>query len=124
VEGLLAPPSGPGAPPAPEAVASRLKQDAAGMATHADYSPVSAEKPARPGEKLLLFVPGLGKVDSVKVMFDGKPGAVAAAGVVPNVGGLCQVTVTVPADLGAGSVSVTVTTPDALSDVLEIEVAR
>lgn len=55
-----------------------------GLVFHADFSPVTPESPGRPGETLLAFVTGLGKVD--QQVENGIPALFAATGRV-TVGG-------------------------------------
>ena len=55
-----------------------------GLVFHDDFSPVTPESPARPGETLVAFVTGLGKVD--QPVENGVPAAFAATGSV-TVGG-------------------------------------
>jgi uncharacterized protein (TIGR03437 family) len=90
-------------------------------ALHADYSVVSASRPAKPGETVLLFVTGLGVTDpaiadgaaaplgppfrlalpsaNIAVFVGGLPATTSFAGLAPGFPGLYQINVEVPKNL-------------------------
>jgi uncharacterized protein (TIGR03437 family) len=88
-------------------------------ALHADYSAVTSDSPARPGETILLFSTGLGDVQpaqasgqaagsnsrvsaDVQITFAGRPARADFVGLAPGYSGLYQMNVTVPADSAPG----------------------
>ncbi|MBK5292504.1 MAG: hypothetical protein JJE04_12615 [Acidobacteriia bacterium] len=115
------------------------------LASHADSSLVTRENPARPGETIVLFMSGLGRVEPAvtagqaggatplsrvtgsapKVLFDGRPGEVLFAGLAPGLVGVYQVNVIVPQEtVASDSVTVAVATPDAFTDLVDLPVGR
>ncbi|MFB3777466.1 MAG: hypothetical protein ACE141_07630 [Bryobacteraceae bacterium] len=90
------------------------------VASHSDYSVVTREAPARPGEWIILWATGLGPVvppaaygkiptqaaqikqlDAFRVLLDGAPvppSHIGYAGVAPGWGGLYQINVKLPDD--------------------------
>jgi uncharacterized protein (TIGR03437 family) len=106
---------------------------------NADWSPVSATSPARPGEYLILFLTGLGAVSpaipagqaggdngkngplnqlpvgAVTVAFGGRQVAISFAGLAPGFVGLYQVNFQVPADMPRGTFALVVSTKDGSS---------
>jgi uncharacterized protein (TIGR03437 family) len=100
-------------------------------ALHADFSLVTAAKPAKIGETILLFVTGLGLVspavpdgtpgpfnpfstvtNTITVFIDGVPATTSFAGLAPQLIGLYQINVEVPAGVGTGSVYLDISGPD------------
>ena len=94
-------------------------------ALHRDFEPVSTERPAVPGEKILLFATGLGETrpaqvsgepatgeapvtGDVTVTIGDRPASVSYAGAAPGFVGLYQINVTIPAGLESGDVAVEV----------------
>ncbi len=93
------------------------------LASHRDYSLVSPESPARPGEVILLWATGLGKTitnpltgelppyiseivnkNSLQVLLDGvavDPADILYAGLTPQSAGLYQINLRLPDTLGA-----------------------
>jgi uncharacterized protein (TIGR03437 family) len=113
-----------------------VSQNGAGPAivTHADFSLVSPDRPARPGESVIVFTAGLGAVladptgtsrasdPGIRVLFNGVSGDVAFAGLVPGFVGLYQMNVSVPAGTRTGVVSLAIATSNAFSDLTEVAV--
>ena len=117
-----------------------------GAILHADYSPVTEDKPAVPGEAIQVFLTGIGAV--FPTIADGAlggatagnlnmtlPGAVGAdvynfadtfpadvtyAGLAPGFAGLYQVNLTVPDGAGAGSRLLDISTSDAYTSQVAI----
>jgi uncharacterized protein (TIGR03437 family) len=114
-----------------------------GIITHADFSLVTAQNPARLGEVLILFLTGMGAVNpafpdgaiapvsplsltverNVQVLFGGVAGEVQFSGAAPNFVGLYQLNVRVPTTGFTGTVGVAVQTSNAFSDFVDIVVA-
>jgi uncharacterized protein (TIGR03437 family) len=105
-----------------------LSQDGTGAAAilHADFSPVTASRPAAAGEMILLFGTGFGEVTPsvpsgsatqgisrvsalVRATISGLDAPVQFAGLAPGFVGLYQVNVMVPAGVASGDQRVTVT---------------
>jgi uncharacterized protein (TIGR03437 family) len=106
---------------------------------NADWIPVSAASPARPGEYVILFLTGLGAVSpaipagqaggdngqygplnqlparAVTVAFGGKQVAILFAGLAPGWVGLYQINFQVPADMLRGFFALVVSTKDGIS---------
>ena len=78
-------------------------------ALHADYTPVGAPNPAKPGEIILLYGTGFGSPtpSTVQIKIGGIAATVAFAGLVGP--GLYQFNVTVPPDLPTGDAAVLAT---------------
>ena len=113
-----------------------------GIITHADFSLVNAQNPARLGEVLILFLTGMGAVDpafpdgatapvsplsetvdqNVQVIFAGVAGDVLFSGAAPNFVGLYQLNVQVPTTGFTGAIGVAIQTSNAFSDFVDIEV--
>jgi uncharacterized protein (TIGR03437 family) len=92
----------------------------------ADYSAVSANAPAQPGETVLLYATGLGAVQTpvsdggassssdatvapASVMIAGQPATVQYAGLAPGFAGLYQINAVIPSGLPTGNALVVVT---------------
>ena len=110
------------------------------VAQHADFSLVTAERPAAPGEVVTLYAAGLGPVDGVflsdgdpappsplattlirvAVTIGGRPAETLFAGLAPGAVGLYQINVRVPSGLPPGEVEVTVQAGSALSCVARL----
>ncbi len=120
--------------------------DAKVIASHADFSVVTEESPARPGEWVILWATGLGavtppaaygaiptqaaalqQIDKFDVLLDGEPvppERIGYAGLAPGWGGLYQVNVRLPEDTGPNP-EVRLTAGDQASPVaLRIPVAE
>jgi IPT/TIG domain. len=113
-----------------------------GAILHADFSLVSAAKPARTGETILVFLTGLGAVSpsvpdgaagpsgplsnvvaSMNVYIGGVQAPVSFKGLAPGFAGLYQMNVVVPAGAPAGSnVSLAIATPNAFHDQVDVAV--
>lgn len=117
----------------------------AGAILHADYSLVSAEKPAAAGETVVIYLTGMGAVSpavadgvaggtsplnntavplsQISVLFGGVPGRVIYSGLAPGYPGLYQINVTLPAVLPAkGVLPLAIQTPNAFHDQADIQV--
>ena len=117
-----------------------------GVITHADFSLVTEQDPAVPGEVVVVFLTGLGAVDppvpdgsagpveplsraidadNLVLRFDRSfRGEVLYAGLAPNFAGLYQINVRIPdeADL-SGLVPVSIETSTAVSESISIDIA-
>ena len=95
-------------------------------ALHGDFEAVTAERPAGPGETILLYATGLGETQppqvsgepatgaapatgNVTVTIGGRSATVHYAGAAPGFVGLYQINVAVPDDLQPGAAAVEVT---------------
>jgi uncharacterized protein (TIGR03437 family) len=116
-----------------------------GVVLHADYSPVTASKPARLGETVLIYLTGLGELNpaattgaanpesppgkaldpAIAVYFGGEAAlGVAFAGGAPRFAGLNQINVTIPYSAPTGSsVPVAIATSNAYADVVDIPIS-
>lgn len=119
------------APAAPGIFTAAQNGAGNGAILHADFSPVNANKPARPGEIVLIFCTGLGDPVSgvatgkagngepvraeVKVAIDGLPAPVNFAGLAPGLVGLYQVNAVVPGGVSAGAPEILITAGGASS---------
>jgi uncharacterized protein (TIGR03437 family) len=100
-------------------------------ALHADFSLITPASPAQIGETILLFVTGLGLVDpavadgtpgpinpfsmvtnTITVFIDGVPATTSFAGLAPELIGLYQINVAVPAGVSSGNVFLDISGPD------------
>ena len=97
------------------------------IAQHSDFSLVSAQSPAKPGEYLVIYLGGLGPgsetvasgtpspaspldaVPDVAVMVAGESAPVLFSGLTPGLVGLYQVNFQVPADAASGDLMLVVT---------------
>lgn len=114
-----------------------------GIITHADFSLVTPEDPALPGETVIIFLTGLGAVDppvadgaagpadplsyitdpNLTVEFGGEAGTVLFAGAAPFFVGLYQVNVTIPETVFVGpAVFVSIITSNGFSDLVDIAI--
>lgn len=116
-----------------------------GVILHGDYSPVTASKPARLGETVLIYLTGLGELSpaattgaanpesppgkaldpAIAVYFGGEAAlGVAFAGGAPRFAGLNQINVTIPFSAPTGSgVPVAIATSTAYTDVVDIPIS-
>jgi hypothetical protein len=102
---------------------SGLMPRGAPAAMHADLTPVSGSRPARPGETIVLLVVGMGQ--DAKVSIGDKACEVKPAGCLAGVVEACLVQVKVPAEAPAGAaVPVAIESGGVLNDALDIAVAR
>jgi uncharacterized protein (TIGR03437 family) len=114
-----------------------------GAITHANFSLVNAQNPARRGEVVLIFLTGLGAVNppiadgaagpgaeplarttdgNIGAFFDNVAGEVQFSGAAPNFVGLYQMNVRIPTTISTGTVAVAIQTSNAFSDFVDIEV--
>jgi uncharacterized protein (TIGR03437 family) len=122
------------------------RPDGRPVVLHADYSLVSPQNPARPGETVMIWLTGLGElspavamgdanpvaplaraVDApIKVLFGGVPAmGVDYAGGAPGFAGLCQINATIPANAPPGSnVPLAISTANAHAELVEIPISR
>ncbi len=122
------------------------RPDGRPVVLHADYSIISPENPARPGETVLIWLTGLGElspavgtgaanpaaplaraVDApIQVLFGGVPAAALGyAGGAPGFAGLCQINATIPANSPLGpNVPVAISTSNAHTELVEIPISR
>jgi uncharacterized protein (TIGR03437 family) len=101
---------------------------------HADFSLVSPNSPAQPGETVSVFVTGLGAVfpsiadgaagpsgslsqtsNSITVNVDGLPATVTYAGLAPQLAALYQINFTIPSGASSGEVGLDIAGPDSYS---------
>jgi len=117
-----------------------------GCVLHADYSPLSAQKPARPGEAVMIWLTGLGELTPavrtgaanpaaplawaveapISVLFGGEPAVrVDYAGGAPGLAGLNQINATIPLNAPVGvNVPVAILTANAYTDLVDIPIGR
>lgn len=114
-----------------------------GIVTHADFSLVTEQNPAAPGETVIVFMTGGGPLsptfadgaagptnplslitdEAFEVRFAGEVGAISFAGAAPGFVGLYQVNVKVPEVIFTGpAVPMTIVTGNAFSDYVDIAV--
>lgn len=105
------------------------------------YSTVTRQKPANPGETILVYVDGLGDVDPAVAtgvaaplsplswaktqpiaVVDGEQATVGFAGLVPTLIGVYAMTVTIPSDIAPGDVYLDISLPDAYTTEAQIPV--
>ena len=96
---------------------------------HSDYTMVTPTSPAHPGETLLVYLTGLGAVDTsgnatakFTASIGGQAATVVFAGTQSTVGGGYQFNVTVPAAVAAGNVYLDLSGPDAYNSEAVIPV--
>jgi adhesin/invasin len=122
--GALSAPEGIAVAPAVPALFTRNFSGAGVVAAlHADYTEITAERPARTGETVLLYATGLGEVSPAppsghgatglsrlvtapEVLFGGRAARVGFAGLAPGYPGLYQLNVVIPDGLPAGEAAV------------------
>jgi len=87
---------------------------------HADYTMVTPTSPAHPGETLLVYLTGVGAVDSsgnatakFTASIGGQSAVVGFAGTQSTVGGGYQINLIVPSGVTAGNVYLDISGPDA-----------
>ncbi len=113
------------------------------VAQHGDYSLVSAENPARPGEVLAIYLVGMGATNPAvasgapapsnpsarvavapEVTVDGQTAEIVFAGLTAGGVGLYQVNFRVPAAAAAGELEVVIRQGDVEANVTRLVVAR
>ena len=89
---------------------------------HADYSMVTSSNPAQIGETLLVYLTGLGQVNSggsptnpITASIGGVPAMVQFAGTGSPEGGSYQMNVTVPSGISPGTAYLSISGPDSLN---------
>jgi len=122
------------------------RADGRPVVLHADYSIITPENPARPGETILIWLTGLGElgpavatgsanpaaplaraVDApINVLFGGVPAAgVDYAGGAPGFAGLNQINAAIPVNSPVGpNVLVAISTGNAYTELVEIPISR
>lgn len=122
------------------------RADGRPVVLHADYSLVSPQNPARPGETVMIWLTGLGELSPAVAMGDANPvaplaravdapikvlfGGVLATGVdyaggAPGFAGLCQINATIPVNTPIGpNVPVAISTSNAYAELVEIPISR
>ena len=109
---------------------------------HGDNFRVWVFSPARPGEELVLFANGLGEVEPAvpagspapseplahavllpTIRIDGRVAEVRFAGLTPGFAGLYQINFVVPAETGAGRVSLVIESGGVASPVVRLSIA-
>ena len=97
---------------------------------HADYSMVTQSSPAHPGETLLVYLTGLGQVNTTgnstetfTAAIGGQTATVAFAGTQSVVGGGYQMNVTVPSGVTAGNVYLDISGPDSYNSETIVPIA-
>lgn len=116
----------------------------AGVFLHADFSVVSAASPARRGETILVFLTGLGLTSprvadgngspsnppsvmtadmNVFIGSTATPAAIAFKGLAPQLIGLGQLNITIPANAPTGTVGLSIQTAEAFNDMVDINIA-
>jgi uncharacterized protein (TIGR03437 family) len=120
--------------------------DYRGIVLHADYSLITAEKPAKPGETVMIWLTGLGElrpavaagaanpasplawaVDApITALFGGEPATrLDYAGGAPGFPGLNQINATIPLNAPVGpAVPVAISTGNAYVDLVDIPISR
>ena len=111
-------------------------------ALHPDYSLVTPQNPARPGETIALYLTGLGAVnpqvangaagpvnplaeavENLDVRIGGQSATIAFAGLAPLLRGLYQLNVTIPANVATGDQYVDIGGPDTLNSQILLPIA-
>ena len=89
---------------------------------HADFSMVTSSSPAQIGETLLVYLTGLGQVDSggnatnaITASIGGVPATIQFAGTSSAKGGSYQMNVTVPSGISPGTAYLSISGPDSLN---------
>lgn len=115
-----------------------------GTITHADFSLITPQDPALPGETVIIFLTGLGEVNppiadgaqgpsaepfsrvtdpNVMVEFGREAGTIVYAGASPCCVGLYQINVTIPTTVVVGNaVPVAVITTNGFSDLVDVSI--
>ncbi len=129
------------APTAPGVFSQDMSGAGPGAVLHSDFSLVTASKPARKGETVLVFLTGLGATSppvgdgqagpanplslvtaNVTVYVGGLPATVAFKGLAPGFAGLYQLNITIPTDAPSGNVPLAIATAEAFHDQVDIAV--
>jgi uncharacterized protein (TIGR03437 family) len=115
-----------------------------GAVLHANFSLVNAASPAISGETVQVFLTGLGAVNppvvdgaaapgreplartttQLRVTVGGLPATVSYQGLAPTLGGLYQLNIQIPPNLGPGTHSIAVQTAEAFTDLTSIRVSH
>ncbi|HJT89206.1 MAG TPA: hypothetical protein VJ732_15165 [Bryobacteraceae bacterium] len=114
-----------------------------GAILHADYTVVSDQNPAHPGEVVLVFLTGLGDVNNPvpdgapgssdplstalaesSIYIDGQPASVLYEGLAPQLVGLYQVNVQVPQQARSGAVYLDISSPTAYHSQARISISH
>jgi uncharacterized protein (TIGR03437 family) len=89
---------------------------------HADYSMVSSSSPAQIGETLIVYLTGLGPVNSagsatnaISASIGGVPAKIQFAGAQSSVGGPYQMNLTVPSGITPGNAYLSISGPDSFN---------
>jgi uncharacterized protein (TIGR03437 family) len=114
-----------------------------GAVLHADYSVVTAAKPASPGETVLVFLTGMGTVtppvadgtagkssplslidaSPLSVLVAGQPANIVFSGLAPGFPGLYQLNITLPSFfVSPGNLPVALESPNAYHDQVQIPI--
>ncbi|MBI1354720.1 MAG: hypothetical protein GC160_10260 [Acidobacteria bacterium] len=114
-----------------------------GIITHADFSLVTEQNPASPGEVVIVFLTGMGPLspsfpdgeagpsnplsfttdETLQVQFDGEAGDVLFSGAAPGFVGLYQLNVRIPTTTFAGpAVAVAILTGNAFTDYVDLAI--
>ncbi|HEV2447019.1 MAG TPA: IPT/TIG domain-containing protein [Candidatus Sulfopaludibacter sp.] len=110
-----------------------------GAVLHADFTPVTAKSPAQIGETVLVYLTGLGAVNpaisdgsagpanplsntanTITAGISGVTATVTYAGLAPQLAGLYQVNVTIPAGVTAGENTIDISGPDSYASAASI----
>ncbi|HWD98450.1 MAG TPA: DVUA0089 family protein [Bryobacteraceae bacterium] len=113
------------------------------IAEHADYSLVTADSPAKPGETILIYLSGLGATDNPvgsgaaspfsplahalaapSILLNGQPAPAAFYGLSPGSVGLYQINFQVPQETPAGDLPLVVNQSGASSNTAVLPVSR
>ena len=133
----------PLAPTSPSVFSVNQSGTGLGAVLHADYTAVSASKPAAAGETVLVFLTGMGTVDPpvpdgtaggsnpvsnttaspINALVAGAPATVVFSGLAPGFPGLYQMNVTLPSALPVtGNARLAIQTTNALHEQVDIAV--
>jgi uncharacterized protein (TIGR03437 family) len=113
------------------------------IAEHADYSLVTTDSPAKPGETILIYLSGLGATDTPvtsgaaspfsplahaltapSVLLNGQSAPVAFYGLSPGMVGLYQINFQVPLETASGDLPLVVNQSGAASNTAVLPVSR
>lgn len=133
----------PVAPSSPGVFTQNVTGIGPGIITHADFSLVTPQSPAVPGETVIMFLTGLGALNppvadgapgpsdplsrttdpNILISFGGESGTILFSGAAPFFVGLYQVNVTIPNVVTVGpAIPVAIITGTALSDFIDIAI--
>lgn len=133
----------PVAPSSPGFFTQNVTGIGPGIITHADFSLVTPQSPAAPGETVIMFLTGLGALNppvadgapgpsnplsqttdpNILVSFGGESGTILFSGAAPFFVGLYQMNVTIPNVVTVGpAIPVAIITGTALSDFIDIAI--